>query len=96
MDHPTWIDDERNMSLSTSCCEIYTDSQINGNQPHVQRPLWQDILWGQEAWHDPCFDNWDDDGLADTRVEYEDCDNDGRKEAYVDYEFDSGCGSDSE
>lgn len=47
----------------------------------VQRPLWKDVLWGRERGHDLAFGRQDVHTVTDTS-------------RYIDFEFDSGCGSD--
>lgn len=44
-----------------------------------QRPLWQDVLWGRERGHGQVFEDY----------AFEEID----LSHYVDFEFDSGCGS---
>lgn len=76
MEHVKWVDDER----SPNCCSpIYAKETASALV--VQRPLWQDVLWGRERGHGRLP------GLA-TSTESKDTSH------YVDIEFDSGCGSD--
>lgn len=64
------------------------------NELQVSRPLWQDVLWGQERWHtlfheDSHAETVDLENL-ETLENLDFLENDIR---YIDYEFDSGCGS---
>lgn len=57
-----------------------TSTVYHTSDARFPRQLWKDVLWGREYGHDLLFDDWKDEELVDTS-------------RYVDFEFDSGCGS---